>query len=189
MATGAVAKQRRAAHAEWFWQACLGGRREVTSLKYVSEHHASFEVRDRARAMHDQLPDRRETLIEKRRRVLKTVAPPKEAELVLAVLRDLVKLQQQGVPLSPIRVPVDSMPVAPGAPDLVVLFDDGRSLLIELKRKGNKLTRKQRTFRDAATGLGHRYEVVEVSTRRDAIAQVWALVGCFIDLKRPVPTA
>lgn len=160
-------KGRQEAHAEWLWQQVLDGRTEAASLRFIAKHHRSYEVQDRARAMHNSARDRRETLVEKRQRSIKENAPPKEERLTLAILRYLQDLAGRGAKLLPFRVPTDSL--SPGAPDLVVLFDDGRCLNVEVKRKGCPLTARQRAFRTQATGLGHFYTVIEAASTADAV--------------------
>lgn len=48
------------------------------------------------------------------------------------------------------------MGTAPGWPDFIFLLPEGRTLFLELKGDGGRLSRRQRDFHTGANRLGHR---------------------------------
>lgn len=68
-----------------------------------------------------------------------------------------------------------SMGVQAGAPDLIVWMR-GRTLQVELKPKGGRLSPAQKAFGDRLKALGHSYHVVTAETPAHAVEQLVRLL-------------
>jgi hypothetical protein len=62
--------------------------------------------------------------------------------------------------------------LTPGVADLVLLFDEGVVVFVEIKTAEGELSKQQRNWRDMVEGLGFHYHVVRST---DALQKVVAL--------------
>lgn len=77
---------------------------------------------------------------------------------------------------SKLRKIFTALGIRPGVCDLPILIAGGRTIWLELKYNGGRLSGDQDSFADRARALGHIVEVIDATDSLDASKQLYALL-------------